>query len=151
MLTPEKYGVISWSVKVDHTAQPASLTFDLTSATSTTFQAPKAPAAIACETEHSGRHTQEERRGMCSDTLNPGGEANLLCGLDTGHAREAPFVFIVAASRYMGFLELDRCFFKRGCFGCGGISCFFKGGQARPSVRVRSCRMWFHFDESFIS
>ena len=28
-------------------------------------------------------------------------------------------------TKNMGFLELKKCFFKRGCFGCGGISCFF--------------------------
>ena len=36
-----------------------------------------------------------------------------------------PFVFIVAANRYMGFLEPKKCFFKRGCFEFGGIPCFF--------------------------
>ena len=88
---------------------------------------------------------------MCSDTLDPGGEVSgCSVGCILGMPEISP-VFIAAASRYMGLLELDKCFFKRGCFGCGGISCFFNVGQARPSVRVCSCRMWFHFDESFIS
>ena len=89
---------------------------------------------------------------MCSDTLNSGGEVHIrsvCCRL--GMPEISPFVFIVAASKYMGFLALNKYFFKGGCFGCGGISCFFNVGQVRPSVRVRSCRMWFHFDERRIS
>ena len=68
-------------------------------------------------------------------------------GCILGMPEISPSVFIAAASRHMGFLELKKCFFKRGRFGCGGISCFRNVGQARPSVRVRSCRMWFQFDE----
>ena len=60
-------------------AQAASLTFDLTSSTSTTFQASRAPVAIARETEYSGRHTQKGRRGMRSGTLDPGGEVHIYC------------------------------------------------------------------------
>ena len=33
----------------------------------------------------------------------------------------APLVFIVAAGRYIGFLELKKRISKRVCFGCGGI------------------------------
>ena len=89
---------------------------------------------------------------MCSDTLDPGGEVRgCSVGCILGMPEISPSVFIAAASRYMEFLELKKCFFKRGCFGCGVISCFFNVGQARPSVRVRSCRMWFQFDEFFIS
>ena len=112
--------------KVDHTAYPTSLTFDLTGATSTTFQASSAPVAIARETEHSGRYSEEERRGMCSDTINPGGEVQIRSvGCILGMPEIAHFVFIEAASRYMGFQDLKKFFFKRRCFGCGGISCFF--------------------------
>ena len=112
--------------KVDHAAQPASLTFDLTSATSTTFQASTAPVVNARETEHTGRRTQEGRRGMCSDTLNPRGDVKICpVGCILGMQDISHLAFIVAASRYMGFLELNKCFFTRGCFGCGGISCFF--------------------------
>ena len=110
---------------VDHTAQPASVTLDLTSATSTTFQASRAPVAIARETEDSGRHTRERRRGMCSYTLNPGGEVQICSvGCILGMPEISHFVFILAANRYMGYIELKKCFFKRGSFGCGGISCF---------------------------
>ena len=31
------------------------------------------------------------------------------------------FVFTAAATRYVGFLELKKSFFKQGCFGCGEI------------------------------
>ena len=108
--------------------------------------------AIALDTENYGGHPQEGRRGMCSDTLNPGGEVrgcSVGCILDMPEI--SPFVYIAAASKYMGFLELKKGFFKRGCFGCGGISCFFNVGQARPSVRACSCRMWFQLDEKNIS
>ena len=89
---------------------------------------------------------------MCSDSLNPGREVRgCSVGGTLGMPEVSPSVFIAAASRYMGFLELTKCFFRRGCSGCGGISCFFSVGQARPSVRVRSCRMWFQFDENLIS
>ena len=63
---------------------------------------------------------------MCSDTLNPSGEVRgCSVGCILGMPDVSPFVFIVAAGRYMGFLDLNKCFFKRGCFGCGGTSCFF--------------------------
>ena len=39
-----------------------------------TFQASRAPVAITCETEHSGRYPQEGCQGMCSDPLDPGEE-----------------------------------------------------------------------------
>ena len=60
---------------------------------------------------------------MCSDALNPGGEVQICSvGCILG-MREIPhFAFIVAASSYMGFVELYNCYFKLGCCGCGGIS-----------------------------
>ena len=59
---------------------------------------------------------------MCSDTLDPVREVRgCSVGCILGMPEISPFVFIAAASRYMGFLELKKCFFKRGCFGCGGI------------------------------
>ena len=76
---------------------------------------------------------------MCSDTLNPGGEVHICSvGCILGMPEIPHFVFIVAASRYMGFLELKKCFFKRGCFGCGGISCFLMSDKHdRRCVPVR--------------
>ena len=62
---------------------------------------------------------------MCSDALNPGGEVmGCSVGCILGMSDVSPFVFIAAATRYMGFLELKKCFFKRLCFGCGGIFWF---------------------------
>ena len=72
-------------------------------ATSTSFfQASRAPVAFVREKERSGRRTEEGRRGMCSDTLNPGGEVRGCCvGCILGMPEVSPFVFIVAASRYL--------------------------------------------------
>ena len=84
--------------------QEASLIFDPTSATSTTFfHASRAPVATARETEDSSRRTHEGYRGMCSDTLDPAGEV-LRCyvGCTIGMPEISPFVFIVAPIRYMG-------------------------------------------------
>ena len=53
---------------------------------------------------------------MCSDTLSPGGEVRgCSVGCILGMPEVSHFVFIVEPSRYMGFLELNKCFFKRGC------------------------------------
>ena len=44
---------------------------------------------------------------MCSDTLNPGGEVQICAvGCILGMPEISPFVFIVAASRYMRFIEV---------------------------------------------
>ena len=59
---------------------------------------------------------------MCADTLNPGGEVrgcSVSCIL--GMPAISPFVFIAAVGSYMGFLELKKGFFKRGCFGRRGV------------------------------
>ena len=58
---------------------------------------------------------------MCSAPVDPGGEVRGCCvGCILGVPEISPFVFIAAkATRYMGFLELKKCFSKRGCFGCG--------------------------------
>ena len=62
---------------------------------------------------------------MSFDTLNPGGEVQICSvGCILGMPEIPLFVFIVAASRYMGFLELEKCLFKRGCLGCGRILWF---------------------------
>ena len=121
-----EFGVflMSDSCSVKYITQPnqeeASLIFDPTSEWNLNkfFQASRAPVAFAREKEHSGRRTQEGGRRMCSDTLNPGGEARgCSVGCLLGMPEISPFVFIAAASRYTGFLELKKSFFKRGCFG----------------------------------
>ena len=77
---------------------------------------------------------------MCSDPVDPGGEVrSCYVGCILGMPEISPFVFIIAASRYMGFLELKKSFFKRGCLGCGGIRVFLvsdKHDRRYMSVRV---------------
>ena len=69
------------------------------------LQASRAPVAFARETEDSGRRTHGGYRGMCSAPVDPGGEVRSCCvGCILGTPEISPFVFIVAASRYMGFL-----------------------------------------------
>ena len=49
----------------------------------------------------------------------------MLCGLHTGHARDITIcVYITAASKYMGFLELKKFFFKRGVLGAAKFRVF---------------------------
>ena len=85
-------------------SQPC-LTFDPTSATSTSFfQASRAPVAFAREKEHSGRHTREGYRRMCSDPVNPGGEVrgcSVACEL--GMSDVLPFVRVQPAGPYREF------------------------------------------------
>ena len=52
---------------------------------------------------------------MCSDTLNPAGDVEI-CSVSCilGMPEISPFVFIEAARRYMGFLELKKCFSSGG-------------------------------------
>ena len=86
------------------------------------FQASRAPVAFASEKENSGGYTQEGRRGMCSDTVNAGGEVRgCSVGCMLGMSDKSPCVFIAAATRYMGFREIKKCFCKRGCFGCSEV------------------------------
>ena len=62
------------------------------------------------------RKRDVEAMRMCSDTVNPGGEVRgCSVGCILGMPEVSHFVFIVEPSRYMGFLELNKCFFKRGC------------------------------------
>ena len=94
------------------------------SATSTSFfQASRAPVAFAREKEHSGRHNQEGRRGKCSDALNLGREVRgCSVGCMLGMPEISPFVFTATATRYIGFLELKKCFIKRGVSGVADVS-----------------------------
>ena len=57
---------------------------------------------------------------MCADTLNPGGEvrgSSVGCVLGICQ-RYRHLCLSQQATRYMGFLELKKSFFKLGCFGC---------------------------------
>ena len=93
-------------------SRPASLIFDPTiecAISASFFQASRAPVAFARDKEHSGRHTQEGRRGMCSDTLNPGGEVRGCCvGCMLGMPEISPFVFIAASNQLH---EISRTIF----------------------------------------
>ena len=102
--------------------QKASLIFAPTRVSSICcFQASKAPDAFARQTEDSGRRTHERYRGVCSAPVDPGGEVRgCSVGRILGMPETSPLVFTVATRRYMGFLELKKCFAKRGCFGYGG-------------------------------
>ena len=88
------------------------------SATSTTFfQASRAPVAFARAKENSGRHTEERRRGMCSDTLNPGGEVRGCCaGCILGMPEISPFVFIAASYQLHGISRTKEMLFQAGVF-----------------------------------
>ena len=69
---------------------------------------------------------QEGRRGMCSDTRNPGGEERgCSVGCMLGMPEISPFMFIAASTRYIGFLELKKCFFKRGGLGAAEFRVFW--------------------------
>ena len=81
------------------------------------FRASRAPVATACETAQSGRCTQEGYRGMCSDSLDPGGKVRgCSVGCTLGMPEISPSVFIAAASKYMVFLELKKMLFQAGVF-----------------------------------
>ena len=54
---------------------------------------------------------------MCSDAFNRGGDVRIWSvGCILGMPEISPFVFIVAASRYMGFLETKEMLFQAGVF-----------------------------------
>ena len=108
-----------WSAVDQYSSsQPASLAFDPTSVCNLNrFFYSRAPVATVCEKMYSGRHTQEGRRGMCSDTLNPGWEVRgCSVGWMLGTSDVSPFVFIAATTGYMGFLELNKIIFQAGVF-----------------------------------
>ena len=46
---------------------------------------------------------------------------------------------------YIRFLEIKKCFSSGGVVGAAEFRVFCNAGRARPSIRVRSCRMWFNF------
>ena len=79
------------------------------------FQALRAPVAVACGTEHPGRHPQVGCRGMCSDLLDPDGDdRGCSVGCTVGVWDIAPLVLIIVAGRCIGFLQLKKCFFQAG-------------------------------------
>ena len=99
-------------------SQPVLSSTPRVSATSTSFfQASRAPVAFSREKEHSGRRTQEGRRGMCSDTLNPGGEVRGCCvGCILSIPEISPFVFIAARCQVLGISRTKEMLFQAGVF-----------------------------------
>ena len=77
---------------------------------------------------------------MCSDTLNSGGEVHIrsvCCRL--GMPEISPFVFIVAASKYMGFLALNKYFSRGGVLGAAEFRVFLMSDKYdRRYVSVRA-------------
>ena len=79
---------------------------------------------------------------MYSDTLNPGGEVRGCCvGYILGMPEISTFVFIAASYQLHGILKLKKCFFKRGCFGCGEISGVLIDTKSllRGTIIIRTC------------
>ena len=60
---------------------------------------------------------QEGYRGMCSDTLDPGGEVR---GCSIAMSDVSPFVWVKLARPYREFPQI-KCFLMWVCVGCGGI------------------------------
>ena len=60
---------------------------------------------------------------MCSDSLNPGGEARGCCvGFILGMPLEvSPFVLIAASYQLHGISRTNKMLFQAGYFGCGAI------------------------------
>ena len=81
---------------------------------------------------------------MCSDTLNPGGEVRgCSVGCILGMPEISPSVFIAAASMYMGFLEVKKCFSSVGVLGTAdfsgvliGTKSIFVSAQVYVSLKV---------------
>ena len=97
----------------------ASLIFDPTSECNLDkfFSTSRAPVAFAREKEHSGRHTQEGRRGMRSDTLNPDGEVRGCCvRCILGMPEISPFLFIAASYQLHGISRTEEMLFQAGVF-----------------------------------
>ena len=97
--------------------QEASLIFDPTNATSTSFfQASRAPVAVAREAEDSSRRMHEGYRGMCSDPVYPGGEVRRYSvGCTIAMSDVSPFVWIQLAGPYrqgvsINFIKNKKCF-----------------------------------------
>ena len=79
------------------------------------FQASKGPFANARETEHYSRRTQEGHRGMCSNTLDPGGKVRgCSAGCTIAMSDVSTFLRVQLAGPYREFL-LFLCFIMWVC------------------------------------
>ena len=90
---------------------------------------------------------------MCFDTLNPGGEVRGCSdGLQARHARNITICVYRSSYQVHRSSRNKEMPFQAGVFRMRwNVSCLLNVGQRRPSVRVRSCRMWFRFDQKDIS
>ena len=102
-------------------------------------------ASRQCSRDRALRQTyaKETSRHVILPPRSRLGGARLLCELHHRHVGHSASLVHPCSWQVYGSLYQKKCFFKRVrfAFGCGGISCFY---VARPSVRVRSCRMRFH-------
>ena len=88
----------------------ASLIFDQTNPTSIFFPT----TSRHCETEHSGRRTQEGCRGMCSDPLDPGAEERgCSVGCILGMSDVSPFRAFAPLDAHTEFPKQKKCIFIR--------------------------------------
>ena len=78
---------------------------------------------------------------MCSDTLDPGGEVRgCSVGCILGMPEISPAVFIAAASKYMGFLELRNAFSSGGVLGAAEFSGVLIGTKSLFCFRSGGCQ-----------
>ena len=88
------------------------------------------------------QHTQKGRRGMCSYTLNPGGEVRGCCvGCILVMPEISPFMFIAAASGHMGLSRTKEMLFRARVFWVRRNFVFF---LCRTSTTVGTCPFVSH-------
>ena len=77
---------------------------------------------------------------MCSDPVHPGKDVQICsAGCVLGMPEISPFVFIVAASRYMRFIELNNAFSIGGVLGAAEFVLFWYIGMCRFDFLTRRC------------
>ena len=104
-------------------SRPASLIFDPTSECNLNkfFSSFESASRIAREKENSGVDIRKRDVEACVQTPSiPAGRCvGAVWVAYWACQRYHPLCLSQQATSYMGFLELKKCFFKRGCFGCG--------------------------------
>ena len=107
------------AVVVYSNSQPASLIFDPTSECNLTkfFSSFESASRICSRERKTPVDTQEGRRGMCSDTLYPGGEVRGCCmGCILGMPEISTFVFIAASYQLHEISRSKEMLFQAGVF-----------------------------------
>ena len=78
---------------------------------------------------------------MCSDTLDPGGEVrSSSVAAYWACQRLSPYVFIVAAGKNIGFLELQKCFSSGDVLSAAGFSGVVIGTKSLFCFRSIGCQ-----------